>query len=197
MVLLVLLATVISFVLSGPDSGLGEGPTRADRFTEPKPIEPLGAIPWLREPPAAVVPALPESVVVPPPPPVVSDPPPAAPASEPPPVEVVELPPPLVVAPEPVVAPPPPAAAAVDTRAEPVGVHLQVGVFRNADNARELYARLLADGFNARLERVEGPDGEGLLRLRVGPYPDDAAARAALPAIVGSVGVEPIVVPQP
>lgn len=69
---------------------------------------------------------------------------------------------------------PPPRADA--NPAEPACFWIQVGAFGDADNASRAVRRLKKAGIKAL--QIEGP--EGLLRVRVGPFTDEAAARAAL-----------------
>lgn len=113
------------------------------------------------------------------------------------------------VAPPPVVEPAPserlqprpdvtvPDDATADPLADATDIMVQIGVFRRHDSARRLYSELVGAGFTAQIILIDGPDGEPLHRLRVGPYPDEAAARAALPAIAAVTDTEPMLVADP
>lgn len=59
------------------------------------------------------------------------------------------------------------------------GYVLQLGTFSQADNARQLQARLAAKGVPAFTEHLASPGGDRI-RVRVGPYASRAAAENAL-----------------
>lgn len=85
-------------------------------------------------------------------------------------------------------------AAAADKPARPPvtsGFVLQLGTFSEADNARQLKARLAAKGVPAFTEHLASPGGDRI-RVRVGPYPSRAAAEQAL-SRVNALGLSGVV----
>ena len=117
---------------------------------------------------------------------------PAAPlpqANPPPPVElpvpavtapsVAATPPAAVTAPAPAVTPPPAAAPAVPApEAKPNGgYYVQLGVFANPSSARRLERKLRDKKFAVVIDEV-ARSGKTMLRVRVGPEADRAAANA-------------------
>ena len=64
-------------------------------------------------------------------------------------------------------------------RRNPQNVSVQAGAFKSQENAQKLANRLLSAGVKARTEF-----GEGFYRVIVGPYRDEATARAASRGIV-------------
>jgi cell division septation protein DedD len=67
-----------------------------------------------------------------------------------------------------------PAAPSAFLRRSTNGVSVQVGAFRSVDSAAKLAQELARKGFTASVQ----PSG-GLYRVVIGPYKDEAAARAA------------------
>lgn len=131
----------------------------------------------------------------------IADSPPAAPAA------------PAVTAPAPPVAAPVPPAAAMPKEsptpttvpgpktqapAPPVsvsankGFYVQVGTFGSRANARQLADKLKQHGYRVQLEQVRLASGDAL-RVRVGPYAQDAQAQAARTAIKRNLDVQGIV----
>ncbi len=72
------------------------------------------------------------------------------------------------------------------------GFHVQVGTFSSEANAKQLADRLKQQGFPVRLEQVRLASGNAL-RVRVGPYGQQAQAQAARTAIQRKLGVQGIV----
>ena len=98
-------------------------------------------------------------------------------------------------------APPRPAAepTAVPAPAAPTdlgGYRVQLGTFSNADNARRAAQRLRALGAEPILEPLRSGE-RTLTRLRAGPYPDLAAARAARDLFHEKLALEGWIVPPP
>lgn len=85
------------------------------------------------------------------------------------------------------------AVAADKPASRPVtsGYVLQLGTFSEADNARQLKARLAAKGVPAFTEHLASPGGDRI-RVRVGPYPSRAAAEQAL-SRVNALGLSGVV----
>jgi DedD protein len=116
----------------------------------------------------------------------------SAPANQTPDTPVETPPPPAPVvekAPEPwagVVNPPPAAKAAVppsqpaaEKPAASAGAFsVQIGVFSDAANVKQLQGKLTGEGFRSYTEKVNTPGGSKL-RLRVGPYASRAEAEKA------------------
>lgn len=97
-------------------------------------------------------------------------------------------------------APPPAPAASTGTKtpvATPAaatsgGWIVQVGVFSQADNARRLQERLKAKGYAVALDPPGAPRGK-TVRVEVGPYRDQAAAKSAAARIQRDFDINGIV----
>ncbi len=90
-------------------------------------------------------------------------------------------------APAPRNAPARPTAATADK-----GFYVQVGTFSSQANAKQLANRLKQQGYPVHLEQVRLASGDAL-RVRVGPYGQDAQAQAARTAIQRKLNVQGIV----
>ncbi len=93
-------------------------------------------------------------------------------------------------APPVVVTPPPPPSPAPATTRPARQWFIQAAAYGSRAQADRLVARLA----RARLAALVVSEG-GLFKVRVGPYPGEAAAQAALPAVRREVGDGPFVVP--
>lgn len=76
---------------------------------------------------------------------------------------------------------PAPAVAAAPTAGSSGGKYLVLaGSFRDLSNAEQHRARLTMAGVEARIERIETPDGGAWHRVRIGPQPSQDRAEAVL-----------------
>lgn len=109
--------------------------------------------------------------------------------------EAPERDPPVAVTPRPAPDPPPAAAAqsvaAVPLLGDPTGVYLQLGAFGSKDNAENFLARLMLeiDWLAGRLQMMPG---DGLYRVRAGPYANPAEARRVAERIGETLGITPM-----
>jgi len=87
---------------------------------------------------------------------------------------------------------PAPRPAAPDTGGAAPGWYIQAYASRQGPDAQSVAQRLTRVGLRARV--LNGADG--YFRVRVGPYPTDAAARGALGRVRGATGGAPFVVRQ-
>jgi DedD protein len=88
---------------------------------------------------------------------------------------------------------PKPARTAVSKPAAGQKVWLvQVGVFSQPENAHRLQEKLKARGYTVLLDPPNAEKGKNV-RVEVGPYPDQAAARAAATRIQSELGVKGVV----
>lgn len=99
---------------------------------------------------------------------------------------------PVEPAPEPKSATTPAAKAAKPSK----GWVVQVGIFANAGNATRLSEQLKQQGHEVLLDNV-GQDNDKRVRLRVGPFADQDAARRAQAKIQQQAGVAGAVVTYP
>lgn len=115
---------------------------------------------------------------------------------------VSAAPPAAAPAREPAPAPPPKTGADMPNKATAAvkppasGWVVQVGTFSNAANADRLGRKLRAGGQAVLAERVDLQSGRAV-RLRVGPFPDRAAALKARERIRKDVGVQGVVLAYP
>ena len=82
-------------------------------------------------------------------------------------------------------------AQAADSAAK--GLFLQVGAFRNKDNAASLKTRLLSASEFAD-EQISVVNKEGMYRIHVGPYESEQAARLAALQLRDKQGVNVVLV---
>ncbi len=66
-------------------------------------------------------------------------------------------------------------AASLPLRRRPGSISIQAGAFKNADNAEALRVQLISQGFNTSVDLGE----DGILRVIVGPYPNEQSAQDA------------------
>lgn len=83
-------------------------------------------------------------------------------------------------------------AVATPSTAVTGGWVIQVGVFSQADNARRLQERLKAKGYAVTLDPPGTPKGK-TVRVEVGPYKDQAAAKSAAARIERDFAIQGIV----
>jgi len=73
---------------------------------------------------------------------------------------------------------------------------VQVGVFASAENAKQLRDKLRKQGFTADIDK-HTVDAKSMARVRVGPYPDSVAAKAAQARLQSEAGVKGVVLAYP
>jgi DedD protein len=125
---------------------------------------------------------------------------PTAPAVSEPPREPAQAPPALKPA-EPAPAPAVKPAKKVEKPEKPAakvkkGWVVQAGVFASAENAKQLRDKLRKQGFMAEIDNLT-VDAKSMARVRVGPYPDNAAAKAAQARLQKEAGVKGVVLAYP
>ena len=102
----------------------------------------------------------------------------------------------VLPSPEPVATAAPTPAPEPAKRPEPValpdGWVVQVGSFSKPDNAHALRDKLAGMGFPAFADSVDGGSGQQVVRVRVGPVPDRAAADALLARLKAEAKLEGI-----
>lgn len=120
-----------------------------------------------------------------------------APAQSPPAVKPAEPAPAPVVKPEKKVEKPD-KSVAKDKPAAKVekGWVVQVGVFASAENAKHLRDKLRKQGFTAEVDNLT-VDAKSMARVRVGPYLDNAAAKAVQARLQNEAGVKGVVLAYP
>jgi len=76
------------------------------------------------------------------------------------------------------------------------GWAVQVGAFASSENAKQLRDRLRKQGFSAEIDNFT-VDAKPMVRVRVGPYRDNAAAKAAQVRLQNEAGVKGVVLAYP
>jgi cell division septation protein DedD len=187
-------ATAAATPVEPPKPAAAEPAKPAPAKPEPKPVPPVAAKPEPK--PAAATPAPAKPTPTPPVAAAKPAPAPAKPASTAASAPLTPVAPKsstlTPVAPKPT-APKP--AAAVPAAAK-VGFAVQVGAFSDATEAGALREKLRAAGFTAFTETVSTDKGK-LVRVRVGPTVDRAAADQLKAQVQAKVGVDGIVRPYP
>jgi len=128
---------------------------------------------------------------VPPPEPAPFAATPVAPAQEPSAPAAAEVPPPA-----PVKTPDKPVAKDKPAAKLDKGWVVQVGAFASNDNATQLRDKLRKQGYSAEIDKL-GSDTKPMLRVRVGPYRDQAAAKAAQTRLQNEAGIKGVVLAYP
>ena len=73
---------------------------------------------------------------------------------------------------------------------------VQAGAFSSNENATQLRDKLRKKGFSAEIDKLT-VDAKPMLRVRVGPYRDHAAAKVALTRMQNETGVQGVVLTYP
>lgn len=73
---------------------------------------------------------------------------------------------------------------------------VQVGAFASSENAKQLRDKLRKQGFSAEIDHLT-VDAKPMVRVRVGPYRDNAAAKAAQTRLQSEAGVKGVVLAYP
>lgn len=123
---------------------------------------------------------------------------PTAPAAEPANEPVKESPAVKPAEPAPAPAAKPNKPAAKDKPAAKIekGWVVQAGVFASAENAKQLRDKLRKLGYTAEIDNLV-VDAKSMARVRVGPYRDNAAAKAAQARLQSQAGVKGVVLAYP
>jgi cell division protein FtsN len=78
--------------------------------------------------------------------------------------------------------------------AAPSGYYtVQVATLTSSEEARAIEERLASKGFKVRVERLSGPSGTTLYRVRVGRYSDERSAQRALDQLKREPGTSPFI----
>jgi rare lipoprotein A len=88
-----------------------------------------------------------------------------------------------------------PSVAAVPILGDASGVYLQLGAFGSQDNAENFLIRLMLE-IDWLAGRLQVSPGDGLYRVRAGPYTNQAEARHAAERISETLGLKPLVLPR-
>ncbi len=166
-------------------------PMILNKQPEPPAVAPIAEIP----PPDSKVVTAPVAPLEPAPPAATPTAPAGEPANEPakapPAVKPAELPPaPAAKQATPEKKPDKPAAKVEK------GWVVQVGVFASAENAKHLRDKLRKQGFTAEIDN-HSVEAKSMTRVRVGPYRDNAAAKAAQARLQSEAGVKGVVLAYP
>lgn len=124
---------------------------------------------------------------------------PTAPAVSEPPKEPVNEPPvvkPAEPAPAPAAKPNKPAVKDKPAAKIEKGWVVQAGVFASAENAKQLRDKLRKLGYTTEIDNLT-VDAKSMARVRVGPYRDNAAAKAAQARLQTQAGVKGVVLAYP